>query len=97
MPREQHHRTQRSEWLRAVVLGADDGVISTASLILGVASAAASRGQVLIAGVAALAAGAMSMAAGEYVPSVRSRTWNGPIWRSNARDLRPMRRPSTKN
>jgi vacuolar iron transporter family protein len=67
MSREQHHRTQRSGWLRAVVLGADDGVISTASLILGVASAAASRGQVLIAGVAALVAGAMSMAAGEYV------------------------------
>ncbi len=67
MPREQHHRTQRSGWLRAAVLGADDGVISTASLLLGVASAAAPRGQVLIAGIAGLVAGAMAMAAGEYV------------------------------
>jgi vacuolar iron transporter family protein len=67
MPRTQHHRTPRSGWLRAAVLGADDGLISTASLLLGVASAAASRGEVLIAGVAGLVAGAMAMAAGEYV------------------------------
>ena len=58
---------QRIGWLRAAVLGANDGIISTASLILGVAAAAASKGDVLLAGVAGLVAGAMSMAAGEYV------------------------------
>lgn len=56
-----------SVWLRAAVLGANDGIVSTASLIVGVAAADASRSSVLIAGVAALFAGAMSMAAGEYV------------------------------
>ena len=61
------HLVARIGWLRAAVLGANDGIISTASLILGVASAAAPRGDVLIAGVAGLVAGAMSMAAGEYV------------------------------
>jgi vacuolar iron transporter family protein len=54
-------------WLRAAVLGANDGIISTASLILGVASAAASQTNILLAGIAGLVAGAMSMAAGEYV------------------------------
>lgn len=58
-------------WLRAAVLGANDGIISTASLIVGIAAAAATPNAVLIAGVAGLVAGAMSMAAGEYV-SVRS-------------------------
>jgi VIT1/CCC1 family predicted Fe2+/Mn2+ transporter len=61
------HRTGRSGWLRAAVLGANDGIISTASLILGVASASAPEKNILVAGVAALVAGAMSMAAGEYV------------------------------
>jgi vacuolar iron transporter family protein len=61
------HRTDRIGWLRAAVLGANDGIVSTASLIVGVAAAEASRGSVLIAGVAGLVAGAMSMAAGEYV------------------------------
>lgn len=61
------HLVSRIGWLRAAVLGANDGIISTASLILGVASAAASRSDVLLAGVAGLVAGAMSMAAGEYV------------------------------
>jgi VIT1/CCC1 family predicted Fe2+/Mn2+ transporter len=65
------HRTGRVGWLRAAVLGADDGILSTASLILGVVAAHGSHGAVLIAGVAGLVAGAMSMAAGEYV-SVRS-------------------------
>ncbi len=65
------HRTERIGWLRAAVLGANDGIVSTASLVLGVAAASASRGSVLVAGVAGLVAGAMSMAAGEYV-SVRS-------------------------
>ena len=65
--RKEFHHTQRAGWLRAAVLGANDGVLSTASLVLGVASAHASRGDVLIAGIAGLAAGAMAMAAGEYV------------------------------
>ncbi len=73
MPRShrERHRTDRIGWLRAAVLGANDGIVSTASLVLGVAAANAARGDVLIAGVAGLVAGAMSMAAGEYV-SVRS-------------------------
>ncbi|MEE3635896.1 VIT family protein [Pseudomonas sp. AL 58] len=61
------HKTQRIGWLRAAVLGANDGIVSTASLILGVAAAGASAASILIAGVAGLVAGAMSMAAGEYV------------------------------
>jgi VIT1/CCC1 family predicted Fe2+/Mn2+ transporter len=63
----ERHRTARLGWLRAAVLGANDGVVSTASLILGVAAAHATRNYVLIAGFSGLAAGAMSMAAGEYV------------------------------
>jgi len=61
------HRSGRAGWLRAAVLGADDGIVSTASLVIGVAAAAASRGAVLLAGLAGLVAGATSMAAGEYV------------------------------
>jgi len=61
------HFSQRIGWLRAAVLGANDGIVSTASLIVGVASADTARGGVLIAGMAGLVAGAMSMAAGEYV------------------------------
>ncbi len=63
----ERHRTGRVGWLRAAVLGANDGIVSTASLVLGVAAAAGSRGEVLTAGIAGLVAGAMSMAAGEYV------------------------------
>lgn len=63
----ERHFTQNIGWLRAAVLGADDGIVSTASLILGVASANASHASIMIAGVAGLVAGAMSMAAGEYV------------------------------
>lgn len=63
----ERHLVERIGWLRAAVLGANDGIISTASLILGVASAAASKSDVLLSGVAGLVAGAMSMAAGEYV------------------------------
>jgi VIT1/CCC1 family predicted Fe2+/Mn2+ transporter len=61
------HRTERIGWLRAAVLGANDGIVSTASLVLGVAAASATRSSILVAGVAGLVAGAMSMAAGEYV------------------------------
>jgi len=61
------HRTDRIGWLRAAVLGANDGIVSTASLLLGVAAAHGTRSNLLVAGVAGLAAGAMAMAAGEYV------------------------------
>ncbi len=67
MKHSEFHLTHRVGWLRAAVLGANDGLLSTASLIVGVAAAEASRGSVLVAGVAGLVAGAMSMAAGEYV------------------------------
>ena len=63
----ERHRTARIGWLRAAVLGANDGLISTASLVVGVAASGAAREAVLISGVAGLVAGAMSMAAGEYV------------------------------
>jgi VIT1/CCC1 family predicted Fe2+/Mn2+ transporter len=61
------HRTERIGWLRAAVLGANDGIVSTASLVVGVAAANAASSDILVAGVAGLVAGAMSMAAGEYV------------------------------
>jgi len=61
------HRTHRIGWLRAAVLGANDGIVSTASLVMGVAAAGADSNNILIAGIAGLVAGAMSMAAGEYV------------------------------
>jgi VIT1/CCC1 family predicted Fe2+/Mn2+ transporter len=63
----ERHRGERVGWLRASVLGANDGILSTASLVLGVAAAHATHGNILVAGVAGLVAGAMSMAAGEYV------------------------------
>ena len=63
----ERHRTDRIGWLRAAVLGANDGIVSTASLLLGVAAAGANAQAILVAGVAGLMAGAMSMAAGEYV------------------------------
>ena len=67
----ERHRTGRIGWLRAAVLGANDGIVSTASLVLGMAAAQATHSNVVVAGVAGLVAGAMSMAAGEYV-SVQS-------------------------
>ena len=63
----ERHAVERIGWLRAAVLGANDGIVSTASLIVGVAASSAGKGPILIAGVAGLVAGAMSMAAGEYV------------------------------
>ena len=69
----ERHRTQHIGWLRAAVLGANDGIVSTASLVIGVAAANASVGSILVAGTAGLVAGAMSMAAGEYV-SVHSQS-----------------------
>lgn len=67
MRHSERHKTHRTGWLRAAVLGANDGIVSTASLILGVTTAGAGTQGILIAGVAGLVAGAMSMAAGEYV------------------------------
>ncbi|PKP80585.1 MAG: hypothetical protein CVT79_15005 [Alphaproteobacteria bacterium HGW-Alphaproteobacteria-18] len=66
LPKE-HHFSHRTGWLRAAVLGANDGIVSTASLVIGVASADASPSAILVAGMAGLVAGAMSMAAGEFV------------------------------
>jgi VIT1/CCC1 family predicted Fe2+/Mn2+ transporter len=67
MAHRERHRTERIGWLRAAVLGANDGIVSTASLVVGVAASQADRPQILVAGVAGLVAGALSMAAGEYV------------------------------
>src|SRR5579872_3285389 len=67
----ERHRTKRIGWLRAAVLGANDGILSTASLVLGVAASHGTHANIMVAGVAGLVAGGMSMAAGEYV-SVRS-------------------------
>ena len=76
------HRTDRIGWLRAAVLGANDGIVSTASLVVGVAAAETSRASILLAGVAGLVAGAMSMAAGEYVSvSSQSDTENADLAR----------------
>ena len=66
-PHFERHLVERVGWLRAAVLGANDGIVSTASLIVGVAAGAAGRNEILLAGIAGLVAGAMSMAAGEYV------------------------------
>jgi VIT1/CCC1 family predicted Fe2+/Mn2+ transporter len=81
----ERHRTHRIGWLRAAVLGANDGIVSTASLVVGVAAAGSSHGAILVTGVAGLVAGAMSMAAGEYV-SVHSQadTANADLSRERA-------------
>jgi vacuolar iron transporter family protein len=79
------HRTHRIGWLRAAVLGANDGIVSTASLIVGVAAAESGRSSVLVAGLAGLVAGAMSMAAGEYVSvSSQSDTENADLERERS-------------
>lgn len=67
MRHKERHRSERIGWLRAAVLGANDGIVSTASLVVGVAAAGTARSQVIVAGIAGLVAGAMAMAAGEYV------------------------------
>ncbi|MCR4309807.1 MAG: VIT family protein [Deltaproteobacteria bacterium] len=67
MRHEEHHRSERIGWLRAAVMGANDGIVSIASLILGVAAAGGAGSEVAVAGMAGLVAGAMSMAAGEYI------------------------------
>jgi VIT1/CCC1 family predicted Fe2+/Mn2+ transporter len=81
----ERHLVRRIGWLRAAVLGANDGIVSTASLIVGVAAAAAAKGDILLAGTAGLVAGAMSMAAGEYVSvSSQSDTENADLARETA-------------
>ncbi len=81
----ERHRTQRIGWLRAAVMGANDGIVSTASLLVGVAAAEMSRSGVLAAGLAGLVAGAMSMAAGEYVSvSTQSDTERADLEREKA-------------
>ena len=81
----ERHRSQRIGWLRAAVLGANDGIVSTASLIVGVAAAETAKTNVLVAGVAGLVAGAMSMAAGEYVSvSSQADTENADLARERA-------------
>ena len=80
MTHHEVHRSHRVGWLRAAVLGANDGIVSTASLIIGVAAASATQENILLAGVAGLVAGAMSMAAGEYVSvSSQSDTENADL------------------
>lgn len=82
MPHGERHRSDRIGWLRAAVLGANDGIVSTASLIVGVAAAHASNHDILVAAIAGLVAGAMSMAAGEYVSvSSQSDTENADLAR----------------
>src|SRR3954452_25498867 len=84
---EAAHLSHRSNWLRAAVLGANDGILSTASLVLGVAAAGASGSAVLTAGVAGLVAGALSMAAGEYVSVSSQRDSEQADIRLEAREL----------
>ena len=91
----ERHRTGRVGWLRAAVLGANDGIVSTASLVLGVAAAAGSRGEVLTAGVAGLVAGAMSMAAGEYVSVSSQRDTEQADLERERGELERDPRPST--
>ncbi len=80
MSHHEGHRSHRVGWLRAAVLGANDGIVSTASLIIGVAAASATQENILLAGIAGLVAGAMSMAAGEYVSvSSQSDTENADL------------------
>ena len=93
----ERHRTHRIGWLRAAVLGANDGIVSTASLVLGVAAAGATTNSILIAGVAGLVAGSMSMAAGEYVSvSSQADTENADI-EKNAMNSPPIRCTSCRN
>ena len=85
------HLVERIGWLRAAVLGANDGIISTASLILGVAAAAAAKGDIMLAGVAGLVAGAMSMAAANMSRSVPNLIPSKPISQRSDASLRKIR------
>ena len=96
-PHKERNRTELIGWLRAAVLGANDGIVSTASLVLGVAAAHGTRSNVLVAGVAGLVAGAMAMAAGEYV-SVHSQadSEHAELKRESV-ELKQTTRASTRN
>lgn len=83
---KERHRTERIGWLRATVLGANDGIVSTASLVLGVAAAHATHSNILIAGVAGLVVGAMSMLPANMCLFTHRRTPNRPILRLSARN-----------
>ena len=91
MPRtfrpEETHLSYRSNWLRAAVLGANDGILSTASVVIGVAASGAGRGAIVTAGVAALSAGTLSMAAGEYVSVSSQRDTENADLRLEQREL----------
>lgn len=87
VPRHEGHKSHRAAWLRAAVLGMDDGVVSTASLMLGVAAAHSSAHTILAAGIAGLVAGALSMAAGEYVSVSSQRDSERADLRIEAREL----------
>jgi vacuolar iron transporter family protein len=93
MRHPERHRSERIGWLRAAVLGADDGIVSTASLVVGVAAAGSQRHAVLLAGVAGLVAGALSMAAGEYV-SVSSQADTEKADLTIEKDELAMQRPA---
>ena len=95
--KKERHRTGRIGWLRAAVLGANDGILSTSSLVLGVAAAHATHKNVLVAGVAGLMAGAMSMAAGEYVSVHSQAIPNRQNSILNARNSKQTTRASTRN
>ncbi len=88
------HLIERIGWLRAAVLGANDGIISTASLLVGVAAASTSPGDVLVAGIAGLVAGAMSMAAGEYVSVSSQADTEEAISHAKGENCLSSRRPS---
>jgi VIT1/CCC1 family predicted Fe2+/Mn2+ transporter len=92
LPRREVHLSHRSNWLRAAVLGANDGILSTASLVLGVAASGASSAAIVTAGIAGLVAGALSMAAGEYVSVSSQRDAEEADLRLEAREL--LRDPS---
>lgn len=89
-PHHEHHRADRVSWLRAAVLGANDGIVSTASLIVGVAAAQGARSAILVAGIAGLVAGAMSMAAGEYVSVSSQADAEAADLRQETRELQEM-------
>src|SRR3954451_22402477 len=87
MRHAERHLSQRSNWLRAAVLGANDGILSTSSLVLGVAASGASRSAIVTAGIAGLVAGAGSMAAGDYVSVSSQRDTEDADLRLEAREL----------
>src|SRR6478735_4659867 len=93
---EEEHKSHRAPWLRAAVLGVNDGTVSTASLMLGVSTALASKTTVLTAGIAGLAAGALSMAVGEYVSVSSQRDSEQADLRKEKRELRVAPRAERK-